>query len=299
MRLPLVIVLALSAPALAQPTVPKYEKGKRDDLKDVKDVVWSVKGEAGLVATTGNSRTTTITAGFHAIRKDKDNKLELLLTAAYARATTHVVTDLNGDGVIEPNELTTLSATSAQNAMAKLRYDRFFTEANAGYVTAFAGFDDPAGKDAIAGGQAGYSRRLVHEDGHDVLAEVGYDLSYIALSAGSSVTIHSGRLFAGYKGKINKETVVEASVEALANLNSITYGMRQAGAFDDLRVNGIAAVTTSLSTRLSLSASFTAKFDNFPAPLGPINGLPFAPGFEPAAEKLDTITKITLIVKFL
>jgi hypothetical protein len=294
-----VVVVLLAARAWAQPATPKYEKGKVDDVKDVKDVVWTAKGEAGLVATSGNSRTTTLTVGAAAVRKDKDNKLEATVAVAYARATTRIVSDQNGDGVIEPNELSEATATSANTGLFKLRYDRYFTKTDAAYVTAIAGYDIPAGKQFQGGGQAGYSRNVFHADGHDVLAEIGYDFSYIALSAGSSTTIHSGRLFAGYKGKINKQTVVEASVEALSNLNSITYGMRTAGAFDDTRVNGLAAITASLSTRLSLGASFAVRFDNFPAPLAKIADLPFAPGFEPSAEKLDTILKVSLIVKII
>jgi hypothetical protein len=293
------LVLALASRALAQPADPKFEKGKVDDVKDVKDVVWTAKGEAGLVATSGNSRTTTFTVGANAVRKDKDNKLEATAVAAYARATTRVVTDLNGDGMIQANELSDATATSANNGQLKLRYDRYFTKTDAVYVTAIAGYDIPAGKDFQGGGQAGYSRSLFHNNCNDVLAEIGYDLSYVALSAGSSVTIHSGRLFAGYKGKVNKTAAFEASVEALSNLSTITYGMRQAAAFDDTRVNMLAAVTASLSTRFSLSASFLAKFDNFPAPLAKINNLPFAPGFEPSAEKLDTILKVSVIVKLL
>jgi hypothetical protein len=296
---PLLVLLVLASPAVAQPADPKFEKGKQEDVKDVKDVTWTAKGEAGLVATSGNSKTTTFTVGASAVRKDKDNKFEATVAAAYAHATTRVATDLNGDGVIEPNELSTVTATSANNGQLKLRYDRYFTATDAAYVTAIAGYDRPAGKDFQGGGQAGYSRNVFHADGHDVLAEVGYDVSFIALSAGSSTTIHSGRLFAGYKAKVNKETALEASVEALANLNGITYGMRHASAFDDTRINALASATTSLSTRLSLSASFTAKFDNFPAPLAKIGDLPFAPGFEPSAEKLDTILKVSLIVKLL
>jgi hypothetical protein len=295
-----IISFASVAAAQPNPPDPKFEKGKVDDVKDIKDVVWTAKGEAGLVATSGNSHTTTFTVGANAVRKDKDNKFEATAVAAYARATTRIVNDANGNGVIDPGELTEQTATSANTGQLKLRYDRYFTKTDAAYATAIAGYDIPAGKDFQGGGQAGYSRNVFHADGHDILAEIGYDVSYIALSAGSSTTIHSGRLFAGYKGKINKETAIETSVEALANLNSVTYGMtRTASAFEDLRINALASITTSLSTRFSLAASFTAKFDNFPAPLAKINNIPFAVGFEPSAEKLDTITKITLIVKLL
>ena len=43
---------------------------------------------------------------------------------------------------------------------------------------------------------------------------------------------------------------------------------------------------------------FTARYDNVPAPLAKF-ALPFAPGFEPVSDKLDTITKVSLMVKFM
>jgi hypothetical protein len=306
----LLLVSVAAAPAFADD--PTYTYGKKDDLKDVKDVSWTAKGEAGLIETTGNSKSTTITAGGNAVRKDKDNKLELTVTGTYARATTRLVNDDNGNGVIDNGELTSSTNTAAENAQAKFRYDRYLTTLDALFATAIAGVDVPAGKDFIGEGQAGYSRSLYHiteitkdkngkdkeEVKQDVLAELGYDIQYISLSAGSSSTIHSGRAFVGYKGKF-KDTTLEASLEGLFNLNSVTYGMRQTGSFGDTRLNALVGFTTSLSTKLSLAASFQLKFDNFPAPLAKIGDLPFADDFAPAAEKTDTITKLSLIFKFL
>ena len=293
----LVVLASFTAVAHAD---PKFESaGKKEDVKDVQDVTWTAKGEAGLVSTTGNSRTTSLTVGADGIRKDKDNKLEATVAFTYASATTRTAGDANGNGVIDPGELSTASATSAENLMAKLRYDRYLTGADALYVAALAGLDKPAGMDFIGGAQAGYSRSLFKEGAHEVLGEVGYDLSYLKLTAGSTSTIHSGRAFAGYKGKIEKQTALEASIEALVNLNSVTFGMRTANAGSATRVNGLVGVTSALSSKLSLNASFVVKYSNFPAPLAKIGPLPFAPGFEPESDKTDTILKVSLIVSFL
>jgi len=300
-RIPaLAIVMLTSSVAAGQPAQPTFETaGKVDDVKDVKDVEWTAKGEAGLVASTGNAKTTTITASANAIRKDKDNKVELTVTGTYARATTRTAVDANADGAISANELDETSATSAENAAAKLRYDRYLSALDALYIAALAGIDRPAGKDFQGGLQVGYSRGLYKDEQHELLGEVGYDISYVKLAAGDSSTIHSARLFGGYKGKIKKETALEASLEALLNGNSVTYGAREAGIAEATRLIGMVGVTTALSTKLSLSASFTAKYDHFPAPLAKIGGVPFAAGFEPTSEELDTLTKISLIVKFL
>jgi hypothetical protein len=292
-------VLAGSSIASAQPAASFEKKGDVADVKEVEDVTWTAKGEAGLVSTTGNSQTTTLTMSASATRKDKDNKLELTAAGTYARATTRVATDANGDGAIDASELSNSTATSAKNANVKLRYDRYLTPLNSLYIAALAGLDQPAGKDFIGGGQLGYSRSLYEDEKNKLLGEVGYDLSYVNLSAGSSSTIHSARAFAGYTGKLSDATSLEGSVESLFNGNTVTYGMRKASAFEATRVTGIASVTTALSTKISLAASFTAKYDHFPAPLPKIGTLPFATGFEPAADSLDTITKVSLIVKFL
>lgn len=293
------VVTLLVSPALAVAGDPKFEMGKRDDVKDVKAVVWTAKGEAGLVATTGNSQTTTIAGGANVTRKDADNKFDGVLTGTFARATTRSASDLDGDGAISAGELSETTATSAKNAAAKLRYDRYLTGLDSLYIAALGAIDKPAGKQFQGGGQLGYSRSLYKTEDHQALAELGYDLSYLRLDAGDSTTIHSVRGFAGYKGKIRTETAFEASVEALFNANKVAFGSREAAPFHDGRVNGMIGVTTSLSSKLSLSASFAVRFDNFPAPLAKIGNLPFAPGFEPVADRLDTITKVSLIVKIL
>ncbi|MGE5181503.1 MAG: DUF481 domain-containing protein, partial [Acidobacteriota bacterium] len=151
-------LVLLATTAYADDPNPAFQTvGKKEDVKEVKDVTWAAKGEAGLVQTTGNSRNTTITVGANALRKDKDNKLELTLALTYARATTRIANDANGDGMIDANELTTQTATSAENALGKLRYDRYLTGSDALYVAGLAGLDKPAGIDFQGGGQAGYS----------------------------------------------------------------------------------------------------------------------------------------------
>jgi hypothetical protein len=298
---PAIVLAALlaSGPALAQSVNPAFEKGKADDVKDVKETEWTAKGEAGLVSTTGNSKSTTITLGINATRKTQENKLDAVLAGTFARATTRTATDANADGAIDAGELSSTSSTSAENAQLKLRFDRYITALDAFYVAGLAAVDRPAGKDFVGGGQAGYSRGLYKTDDQELLVELGYDLSYVNLAAAAATTIHSVRGFAGYKGKLNKQAALDASIEGLFNANRVTFGDRDAAAFKDVRLNGNIGITASLSSKLTLNAAFTARFDNFPAPLGKIGALPFAPGFEPIADKLDTTTKISLIVKFL
>ncbi len=300
--------LLIAAPALAFASIassayagdPAFTFGKKaDDVKDVAAVVWTGKGEAGLVSTTGNSQTTTATASANVTRKDPDNKLDAVIGGTFARASTLVAADTNGNGVIDEGELNRVNATSAENAAAKVRYDRYLTDLNSLYVAALAAIDKPAQKAFQGGGQVGYSRSIYKAEHAEATAEVGYDLSYLKIVDDGSTTIHSARVFTGFKGQIRSDSQVEASIEALFNLNSITIGGQEAGAFKDTRINTVLSLTTALSSKLSFSISVAAKYDNVPAPLPPIGMIPYAPGYVPRAEKTDTITKASLIVTFL
>ena len=61
----IVLMAALVAPGLAAAD-PKFEYGKKEDVKDVKEVEWNATAEAGVVFTTGNSETLTATGGIKA-----------------------------------------------------------------------------------------------------------------------------------------------------------------------------------------------------------------------------------------
>jgi putative salt-induced outer membrane protein YdiY len=302
MRVPLLAslilttVAAAAAPAFADD--PTYTYGKKDDVKDVNDVTWTGKVEAGVVATTGNSRTTTATGSATAIRKDKDNKFEGNITGTFARATTRVVTDANMNMLIDPGEVSEQSATSAENVAAKLRYDRYLTDLNSLYIAALGLVDKPAGKAFQGGGQIGYSRSLYKTERAEATAELGYDLSYLKVANDGSTTIHSARVYVGYKGKVATDSVLEASLESLFNLNKVTIAAREASAFEATRLNGVVGLTTNLTKTMSFSVSFTARYDNFPAPIAEIANLKFAPGYELVADKLDTISKASLILTF-
>jgi putative salt-induced outer membrane protein YdiY len=296
--IPLSIAIAIAGAAgtaAAQPN-PTFSYGKAADVKDVKVVEWTATAEAGLIVTTGNARTTAVAATARAARVDPQNKLEAQLSLAYARATIRSAADADASGSIEADELVETATTSTNAWQGRLRYDRFLTDSNSLYVAALASADRPAGKDLVGGGQVGYSRRLFQNDHHEVVAELGYDFSYEDLAVGDPLSIHSARAFAGYKGIIDDKTAVEGSLEALTNLNTLQTLPEESSAIEDTRVNAGAAVTTKLTDDISLSVSVAARYDRRPAPLPAFGGVPFAAGFTPVADELDTITKATLIV---
>lgn len=288
---------ALAGLAGAQPA-PKFEYGKAEDVKDVKETEWSATAEAGLVLTTGNSRTTTATGGLKAMRKEAKNKLAI--EAGFTLATTSTLVLRNPmDTVISDGDLIREDKDAAKNYNSKLRYDRFLTEHNSLFVAILAGADPIAGKDLAAGGQLGYARQLYSTEQHTTSGEFGYDFSYENFSAedAESVQIHSARAFIGHKAKLSDDTSFEGSLEALDNLNSNDAADR----FDDLRINLGGSLSTKLTKNIAFSFSVTAKYDNVPAPftLALPAGVSIDANDPPKTSKIDTTTKASLIVTLL
>lgn len=291
-----VLVIAITAALTSSVAAQSFSYGKADDVKDVKAVDWTATAEAGLLATTGNSETLTVSAGGTATRLDPKNKLVLAVGLAYARSNVQIATDDDGNGTIGADEITDQATTTANSWNVKLRYDRFLTGSDSLYVSAAVGADRPAGKELVGGGQGGYSRRLFKNEKHELVAEAGYDFTYEDLTVGEPLAIHSARVFSGYKGTVRTDTAVEASIEALSNLNTLPTLPEESGPLDDTRVTGVVGLTTKLTAAVSFTFSFTAKYDSAPAPRAPFPGIMYDPGFTPLSDTTDTITKASLIV---
>jgi len=291
--------LIAAATGVAVADDPKFEYGKKEAVKDPSGVEWKATAEAGAVFTTGNSENTNVTGGIKASRKEGDNKVSLEASAAYAKSTVYTINDLNGNGVVDnDSELTTSEQITAETLYGKLRYDRFITETDSLYAAAVGARDVPAGKLAVYGGQAGYSRQLYKSPSAETVGEIGYDYSHVHLVKGDPLDIHSVRAFVGHHATLTVGTVIDLSAEVLSNLNHLTLPTGQDGsAFMDTRVNLKAAISAKISPNLAVQTSFEARYDNRPAPLA-IKNVMFAPGYTPAAQPLDTILKAQLIYTF-
>jgi hypothetical protein len=297
-----VAILGGGAPAWADD--PKFDYGKPPEEK--KETEWKVQAKGGLLLTTGNARALSMSAGFLGSRRDKWTKLTLDAGATYAQADLRVAHDDNNDMVISAGEDARETKVTSNAWYVKGRFDLFFTTNNAVYLSASVAGDQPAGKELFAGGQIGYARTLFKNDVHELVAEVGYDFTYERYVAkmGDGVQIHSARLFAGYNVKISDGTSAYLNFEALSNLNSENAPnandadpTKPVGPLIDTRLTAKAGVATKLWKNFALSVGGTLKYDNNPAPRPPLS-LPFAPGYAPFADKLDTILEAALIVDF-
>lgn len=276
---------------------PKFEYAKKDD-KAAGDVQYKASAQAGLIVTTGNSQTTTLSAGAKASRKKGFNLFQLEAGVAYARSSVLSANDANANGVADPGEILTTTTTTTDSWNTKARYDRFLTDKNSLFITALASADEPAGKELVLGAQAGYSRTVFKTDKHTIVGEIGYDYSYEDLVVGDPLSIHSARGFAGHTGALSDDTSVDSSLELLLNVNSLDTAVGEVGPGEDARVKGTIAITTKLFDDISFRFGFTALYDHAPAPRRPL-GIPYADGFVPLADELDTKTEATLIVNFL
>ena len=296
--------LFAAAPAHAQKD-PKFDFGKPEEVKAVE---WKAQAKGGIAMTTGNSQTTNGTVAASVSRKEGNNKLALEGGAGYGRSNNRIATV---DPALDTYTVDRQSITSTNNYYGKGRYDRFFTTNNAAYASGQAAADKIAGKTFFGGGQVGYSRQLYKSDMHLLVVEAGYDFSYEryvqpAATTLAPVSIHSLRVFAGEALKLSAATGINASVEALFNLNKegaaidVNTNMPGVDAFKDTRVNGKLGLTTTLYKQLSIGFGFTLKYDQNPAPLpAPANAGTAAPASAYFVDKVDTLSEVTLIMTFL
>jgi putative salt-induced outer membrane protein YdiY len=286
----------LFASMAASAEEPKFEYGKKEEVKEEE---WKLSAQLGILLTAGNSRSITINGGANFSYKAQQNKLSAEIAGALARTSVLVAADANGDGFIGPGEFSREDTSAAKALAGKVRYDRFLDDADSLFVTAKAGFDEPAGKKLAAGGQLGYSRVIYNKDGHTLVGEAGYDFSYESYYANvDAITIHSLRLFLGYTAKVSDVTGFAASVEEFSNLNKETVPQGEASPFEDTRVTTKAELTTKIVEKISLKVGVKVLYDNVPAPLPPFS-IPFAAGFFPLADKVDFVGELALIVNFL
>ena len=307
-------LLGQPAAALAQ-SDPAFTYGKAEDAKDPKKATWKASAQAGLLLATGNANSLTFSAGGSASRVDLKNKIALDVegrfgqTTAYMAAPGLIANPVSGNLMLRgPADLVSTTAVSTQYWGVKLRYDRFFSKNNLGYILGQAMGDEPAGKRVFGGGQIGYSRQLYKSDRNELLAELGYDFSFVVFAKDDAVPheifIHSLRAFLGYNLTLSKDTALNTGLEGLFNLNTFNSPNDQAesvsrGVFEDTRINFKTALTTTIYKKLSFRFSFKLRFDNVPAPRPAPAGTEFVGQFAPLAEKLDTLSEAALVVNFL
>lgn len=301
------LLFAAGATLAQNPAPPKFEYGKPPE----KPTEWSAQAKGGLLITSGNSQSRNGTFTLNASRQAGSDRISLEGGVAYGRSDILVPVITGG----QVTGFERQAETTTNEWRARGRYDRFLTTNNSLYGLGQIGANRVAGKQLAGGGQLGYSRQLVKTEKHTAVVEAGYDFSYESYldTPGrtlDAVAVHSARLFAGEQWKITADTGLNFSLEALFNLNEEnaldaddgTGATTKVAALKDTRVSGNVALTTTLRKNLSFGFGFTVRYDQNPAPLplpASAMGAPYAPGFQPFANRVDTLTEATLVFTFL
>ncbi|HET8725826.1 MAG TPA: DUF481 domain-containing protein [Anaeromyxobacteraceae bacterium] len=293
------LLAALLVPHASRADDPKFNFGKEEDLKKLPP--WSASITAGFGLTTGNAQSLNLTGGGNvAYRFDGVNLLTLDGNVALQRSTIETATDLDGNGVIGPGEVQSITQSVSEAWGVRLRYDRFFGF-NSIYAFGFAGGDVPAGKQFVGGGQVGYSRALWKTATSELVGEAGLDYTFQRYVVGDPNTLNIAalRFFLGYLGTPNPDLQYNASVEYLGNLNTLDSPTGKLNAFADNRLVGRLGVTWKIFGDGSLGFRFRALYDSAPAPKPPPAGFAWAPGYQPLAKEWDTFTELVLVYKLL
>lgn len=272
--------------------------------EEVKSVVWKATAKAGLLVAYGNANIINFNGGLLVSRHDGKNRIELTIDSAYG--LNRQAEDKNKNGTIDSDDELNNGdyKENVANLLGKFRYDRFLTVKDSIYLFGFGGFDFLAGKKVIAGAQAGYSRKLVKNEKHDLGLEIGVDYTLnLPVDGGNAIHLVSGRVFAGYVYSVGKSTTLSASVEALVNFNPIKIsapgGKEDAyGPAGATRVIGKLGLTTKLTEAMSFNFGMTGRFENATLYRSPPAGFKFGDAGV-RARQFDLITDASLIVSFL
>lgn len=195
--------------------------------------------------------------------------------------------------------------TTVGNFQGRLRYDYFFAKRWSAFAMITGRHDTFQQLNLRMNIDPGVAFYIIPDVKHRLWAEVGYDFQYdlrtpegqadkdeegnfldemgnIVASVDDAYLIpsekvwtnHAARLFLGYSNHLSDVVTFDTGVEYLQS-----FILPEA-----LRLNFDAGLTAALNQKFSLSTTFTLKYDN-----NPVEGV----------EKLDTVTAVNLVYRFL
>lgn len=234
---------------------------------DEKDVT-EAKLQAGVLLSTGNSRSLAATgAGSMRLRRGA-NEFSALAAVNYARSAPTPESEVE---------------TTMENYQGKLRYDRFVSDRFSLFLSLSARRDRFQGLASRLNLDPGFAYYFIVEEKQRLWGELGYDLQYdvrtnaaIDDSAAEGSLLdktnsrHSARGFLGYHVNVNENVSFDTGAELLVAIPKT----------ENWRLNWDTSITAALDTRFSLGATFNLRYDNNPLP---------------GVEELDTITAMNLI----
>jgi putative salt-induced outer membrane protein len=213
--------------------------------------LWAGSAELSFLSTSGNTSTSSLGGGLEV--NYKPAPWTLIFKAAYLRASTD-------------------SVTTAEQFNASLKGIRDLTPrldvfAGAGYLrNRFAGFD------SLINGEAGVGYKLLLGPVHTLRGELGFGYTHEDQLIGDNRSYASARASLGYKWQISKTA-------AFTNDLSYSYDLSDS---KNWILSDKAAVTATLTSILSLKASYTLLYNHEPVP---------------TFKRTDTATAVALVAK--
>jgi len=245
-----------------------------DDKKA--DDATELNASVGGFMSTGNAVATSATAlinfrlrrGAHQFRTD--------VAGNYGRASVPVEID----GVEEDQIDVTVG-----NVQGMVRYDWFFAKRWSMFLQTTGRHDRFQDLDLRMNVDPGFSFYALTDPKQRLWFEAGYDFQY-DLRTDEAVNDpdrdvdrvfvnHAARLFGGYANNLNEYVTFDTGIEYLQSVIDAPV----------FRVNWATALTANLNNRVSLSTTFTLKYENRPV--------------DKTIDNLDTITSVLLGVRFI
>ncbi len=247
-------------------TLPKA----KEDLPPENTTELTMSG--GALLTGGNSRNASLTGGLRFLLLRDESQVTAAAAANYAQSAP--TPDDSFD-------------TTVENYQASVRYDYFITETTALFLGMSGRRDRFQGIDLRLNIDPGFAFYIERSQDMRLWAEGGYSFqqelrSEEAIQAAdesgepvaSSERSHNTRFFAGYEQRLDDRLRFDAGVEYIRSIS----------APENWRLNYSAALSTTLSGRLSFAVSSGALYNNNPLP---------------GVEKLDVTTALNLVYTLL
>ena len=255
-------------------------------------ITWESSTELSLVATGGNSSSSTLglKAALAGTKAANVFKIELGGIRSSVGQTTRTATGTPGSYTVHE---TTISQVTAENYFAKGRYDRKFTQA---FGFAGAGWD----RNTFAGIQnryalvAGVGRSFVDGETGHFKADIGATYTIqkdVDPTPGAKEGFGGVRLTVDAARKLSATTDFTSALAVDENLQTT----------DDVRADWTNSISVALSRKLALKTSVQLLFDNLPSllsvPLVDGTGTPTGATVTTPGDELDRILTLTLVIK--
>lgn len=237
-RLVVAVVLAIAAaPAVLQ-------------AQEADERPWSNEADVSILLSRGNNDATNISLSDKLVYRWARSQWTLAASMIRSQTVEKGTPELAPDGTVRvPQEEATTSAYSLAGKYAYTVRDDFLIYTGAGWER-----DRRSGIEDRFSGGAGIGYQILAAERQTLLAEIGVDYTDETRIDDSGRNYAGARTALGYERKLTNTSKLNLDLELLENLQDT----------QDLRVNGVAGITASLTEALALKLGYTVKYDNQP-----------------------------------